>query len=129
MTENFQMEDGMLVIRLPMRAVERMVDGQPIPMLELGIELPFARKPADLSDFGCGAPQRVLVHKHQQLEAAEFDRFASRLCARTAWLEGEALAVDDPRTHCCVMVTAPGRPILFVDTQGYGYARYVARLA
>jgi hypothetical protein len=127
--ENFLIADETLTICLPFKTVSLMIDGQAVLMSELGIKLPFAHKPVDLCDFGCGTPQRVFVHMRRQLTQAEFDRFANRLTADTSWLIGTAVSIPIIGAHACVMVTAPQRPILFVDTQGYSYARYVARLA
>jgi len=128
MAKHFQIEGDTLTLRLRFTPITLIIDGLPVAMHELGASLPFARKPVDLSDFACGTPQRVFVHMHRQLTAQEFDRFAGRFMATTDWLKDTAQPVPVPGARACVMVSAPGRPILFVDTQGYSYARYVARL-
>lgn len=129
MGENFHILEDCLLIRISFKPVTLIIDGLAVHMHELGTTLPFAHKPVNLADFACGAPQRVFVHMRRQLTQGEFDQFAGRLSASTHWLEGTARSVPIPGARACIMVTAPERPILFVDTQGYRYARYVARLA
>lgn len=129
MAEIISTDAGSLWLRLDFKPVTFMINGQAVTMYELGTTLPFARKPANLADFACGAPQRVFVHARRALTQVQFDSFSNRLCAATDWLAGTAIPVPVHSAHACVMVSAPERPVLFVDTQGYGYARYVARLA
>lgn len=129
MAENFLIHEDTLLVRIRFTPVTLMIGGQPVQMLELGTRLPFAHKPVSLADFACGTPQQVFVHQRRQLTQGEFDGFAARLTASTDWLADSAQAMPIPGARACVMVTAPERPILFVDSQGYSYARYVARLA
>ena len=100
----------------------------PVTVLKLPIPLSFACKARNLSELGGGALQTVYVFKRIDMDPLGFDVFARHLCRDTDWLEGQRLALPVANARACVMVVATGRPILFIDTQGYSYARYVARL-
>lgn len=105
-------------------------NGQSIDVEELNVQLPFSRKPADLSEVGeCGSSgrYRIFVTETRAMSATEFDAFAARLLVSHAWLAGKGGYVEDGRL--CVEINAPGRPTLFVDPSGGDYARYVARIA
>lgn len=128
MTSAHEITADAITLRVSLTPTRILVGGQLITMAELGIPLPFACKAASLNDFACGKPQRVFVHAHKELTALEFDDFAGRLMRERDWLTDESHAVPLEDAHTCLMVSAPGRPVLFVDTQGYSYARYVARL-
>jgi hypothetical protein len=97
-----------------------------IQVEELGMRLPFARKPADLSEVGGSDSYRVFVTETREMSALEFDTFSARLLLSRGWLNGRGGYVEDGRL--CVEISAPGRPILFVDPSGCDYAHYVARL-
>jgi hypothetical protein len=81
-----------------------------------------------LSELGGGELEVVYVFKRIDMDPLGFDAFARNLCRDTDWLEGLFLVIPVANARACVMVVATGRPILFIDTQGYSYARYVARL-
>lgn len=100
----------------------------PVTVLKLPIPLSFACKARNLSELGGGELQTVYVFKRIDMDPLGFDAFARNLCRDTDWLEGQCLALPVANARACVMVVATGRPILFIDTQGYSYARYVARL-
>lgn len=100
----------------------------PVTVLKLPIPLSFACKARDLSELGGGRLQSVYVFKRIDMDPLGLDAFAKNLCRVTDWLEGQCLALPVANARACVMVVATGRPILFIDTQGYSYARYVARL-
>lgn len=100
----------------------------PVTVLKLPIPLSFACKARDLSELGGGVLQKVYVFTRIDMDQLGFDAFAKNLCRDTDWLEGLFLAIPVANARACVMVVATGRPILFIDTQGYSYARYVARL-
>jgi len=70
----------------------------------------------------------VYVFKRIEMDPLGFDHFARNLCRDTDWLKGQCHALPIADARACVMVVATGRPILFVDTEGSDYARYVARL-
>lgn len=93
---------------------------------ELGVRLPFTRKPANLAEVGGRGQMKVYVTETKVLTPAEFDIFAASLLVSRDWLRGKGGGIGD---GClCVEVTAPGRPYLYVNPEGGDYARYVARL-
>lgn len=115
-------------LRIPLERVSVFVGGVSRPLQKLPMRLGFARKAANLSELAGGQPEAVYVFARVDMAAIGFDSFARNLCRDTDWLEGLCLALPIADARACVMVVAPGRPILFVDTQGTSYARYVARL-
>ena len=102
------------------------VDGNDIQVEELGISLPFARKPVDLRDMSASGDYIVYVTETQTMTPEEFDGFAANLLTSRDWLSGKGGYVGNGRL--CVEVHAPGRPYLYVDPSGGDYARYAARL-
>ena len=102
------------------------VDGNDIQVEELGISLPFARKPVDLRDMSATGDYIVYVTETRTMTPEEFDGFAANLLTSRDWLTGKGGYVGNGRL--CVEVHAPGRPYLYVDPSGGNYARYVARL-
>ena len=102
------------------------VDGNGIQVEELGIRLPFARKPVDLRDMSATGDYIVYVTETRTMTPEEFDGFAANLLTSRDWLTGKGGYVGNGRL--CVEVHAPGRPYLYVDPSGGNYARYVARL-
>ena len=102
------------------------VNGQEIQVEELGVCLPFARKPCDLNDLGGSESCPVYVTETVTLTPGEFDAFAGDLLKSRDWLAGKGGYLGEGRM--CVAVHAPGRPWLFVDPSGGSYGRYVARL-
>ena len=101
-------------------------EGTAIEVEELSVRLPFARKPADLSEVGGEGNYKVFVTETREMTPAEFDGFASQLLKSRDWLNGKGGYLADGRL--CVEVRASGRPALFVDPSGGDYGRYVARL-
>ena len=93
---------------------------------ELSVRLPFARKPADISELGGSDPHTIYVTETKELTTAEFDAFAGSLLVSRDWLRGKGGGTGDG--YLCVEITAPGRPYLYVNPEGGDYARYVARL-
>ncbi|XAQ41697.1 hypothetical protein PEE19_14300 [Ralstonia solanacearum] len=92
---------------------------------KLAKRLPFARKPADLSEVRGKEYVEVYVTETKELTTAEFDDFASGLLVSRDWLRGKG---GGRLGNClCIEVTAPGRPTLYVNPEGSDYARYVAR--
>jgi hypothetical protein len=102
------------------------VGAQTLAVEELGVRLPFARKPIDLSEVGGVGQKKVFVTETRELTAIEFDAFANTLLQSRDWLSGKGGGVGDG--YLCVEVTAPGRPYLYVNPEGSDYGRYVARL-
>lgn len=117
-----------LILRVALVEHTFQIGGCALPMRELGVRLPFARKPVTLADLGGGACERVFIMSRVELDGQAFDQFAGNLTLGHDWLEMRCYALPLPDARACTMVTAAGRPILFVDTQGSSYARYVARL-
>ena len=101
-------------------------DGLAIQVEELSVRLPFARKPADLSEVGGFGNTRILVTETREMTQSDFDSFASNLMKSRDWLRGKGGGTGDG--YFCVEVHAPGRPYLYVNPEGGDYARYVARL-
>ena len=102
------------------------INGQPVVVEELGVRLPFARKPIDLNEVGGHGQIKVFVTETRVMTPAEFDAFARSLMASRDWLAGKGGGMEDG--YLCVEVTAPGRPFLYVNPERSDYARYVARL-
>ena len=101
-------------------------DGRTIRVEQLGIRLPFARKPENLRDMCTSGEDVIYVTETWTMTPEEFDGFASKLLVSCDWLTGKGGYVGQGRL--CVEVHAPGRPYLYVDPSGGDYARYVARL-
>ena len=101
-------------------------EGTAIEVEELSVRLPFARKPADLSEVGGEGNYKVFVTETREMTPAEFDGFACQLLKSRDWLSGKGGYLADGRL--CVEVRATGRPIVYVDPSGGDYGRYVARL-
>ncbi|ARU21575.1 MFS transporter [Ralstonia solanacearum] len=96
-----------------------------IQVEELAERLPFARKPADLSEVHGKEYATVYVTETRQLTAAEFDAFTCSLLMSRDWLRGKGGGTRNG--YLCIEVAAPGRPTLYVNPEGGDYARYVAR--
>ncbi len=101
-------------------------EGTDIGVEELSVRLPFARKPADLSEVGGEGNYKVFVTETREMIPAEFDIFANQLLKSRDWLNGKGGYLADGRL--CVEIRATGRPTLYVDPSGGDYGRYVARL-
>ena len=101
-------------------------EGLAIQVEELSVRLPFARKPADLSEVGGYGNTRILITETREMTTGDFDSFASNLMKSRDWLRGKGGGTGDG--YFCVEVHAPGRPYLYVNPEGGDYARYVARL-
>jgi hypothetical protein len=101
-------------------------EGLAIQVEELSVRLPFARKPADLSEVGGFGNTRILVTETRETTTSDFDAFASNLRKSRDWLRGKGGGTGDG--YFCVEVHAPGRPYLYVNPEGGDCARYVARL-
>ena len=101
-------------------------DGKDLEVEELGIRLPFGRKPATMSEIAGSEDSNVYITETREMEPAEFDNFAKNLLKSRDWLKGKGGYYGDGRL--CVEVHAPGRPYLFIDPSGSDYPRYVARL-
>ena len=65
------------------------IGGTAIEVEELGVRLPFARKPVDLSELGGNGQTRVYITETKELTPAEFDTFARSLLVSRDWLRGK----------------------------------------
>jgi hypothetical protein len=101
-------------------------EGTAIEVEELSVRLPFARKPADLSEVGGEGNYKVFVTETREMTTTEFDEFAANLLRSRDWLNGKGGTTQDG--VLCVEVCAPGRPYLYVNPEGSNYGRYVSRL-
>lgn len=101
-------------------------EGLAIQVEELSVRLPFARKPADLSEVGGFGNTKIFVTETREMTQGDFDSFASNLMKSRDWLRGKGGGTGDG--YFCVEVHAPGRPYLYVNPEGGDYARYVARI-
>ncbi len=102
------------------------VDGTDIQVEELGIRLPFARKPLDLRDMSVSGDYIVYVTETRTMTPEEFDGFAANLLTSRDWLAGKGGYLGQGRL--CVEIHAPGRPYLYVDPSGSDFCRYVAAI-
>ncbi|CBJ35898.1 hypothetical protein [Ralstonia solanacearum] len=110
------------------RSPRTVVIGDNIVQAEkLAKRLPFARKPADLSEVRGKEYVEVYVTETKELTAAEFDDFASGLLVSRDWLRSKGGRGGRLGSYLCIEITAPGRPTLYVNPEGSDYARYVAR--
>ena len=123
-----RVDDSGITVRVTFEKVTFTVSGKSVPMLKLSAPLQFTCKAFDISQLGGGWPQSVFVFHRVDLSSCDFDRFARNLLLDCAFLSGLNCAVPVVGARACVMVVCPDRPVLFVDTQGYRYARYVGRL-
>lgn len=128
MTYDVTVSEDQITLGVALESVTVVSGGVSYPLKKLPMPLSFARKAANLSELGGGSPEWVYVFARVDLDPMGFDAFARNLCRDTDWLEGMCLALPIADARACVMVVARGRPVLFVDTQGSSYARYVARL-
>lgn len=128
MTEIVASSPDCLILKFALREHEFLIDDVLVKMRELDAQLPFSRKPVSLADMGGGSPERVFIFDQVDLDAMGFDSFARNLSRDHDWLASRYELMPIAHARACVMVTSPGRPVLFVDTQGSSYARYVARL-
>lgn len=100
--------------------------GETLHVVELGVRLPFARKPESLDEMCASGNARIYITETVEMTPAEFDTFARHLYLSRDWPRGKGGNIAGG--VLCVEVHAPGRPYLYVDPSGGDYARYVARL-
>ena len=115
-----------MTINIERKPLTIQIDGQDTQVEQLGVRLPFARKPIDLKDMSASGDYFVYVLETRTMTPEEFEGFAANLLTSRDWLTGKGGYVGNGRL--CVEVHAPGRPYLYVDPSGGDYARYVARL-
>lgn len=89
----------------------------------------FVRKPRNLGDLsGYGQLFRVTVSKTVEMDEAQYDLFTAKFLYRYDFLDGEGgSALGGGHMWVKVVkVVAPNRATLYVNPEGYDYARYVA---
>ena len=64
-------------------------EGQDIQVEQLGIRLPFARKPENLGDMSASGDYIVYVTETRTMTPEEFDGFAANLLVSRDWLAGK----------------------------------------
>ena len=67
---------------------------------------------------------KAVVDKSYKLSENEYDKFVYNFMVHTTYLSGEG-GVDSDGTVHVVEITAPDRKTIYVDPEGYDYARYV----
>lgn len=103
-------------------------EGTTIQMLKLPQPLAFSRKASCLKEVQGGELATVYVFKRVDMDPMGYDHFANNLCRDTPWLLGQSYPLPIHQARACVMVVSNNRPLLFIDTEGSSYARYVSRL-
>lgn len=94
----------------------------------------FSRKACDLAEALSSLDDPAYVNPARidwahELTPAAYDEFACGLLMDVEWLGGlDGLDGNEPGIIRCVLVTAPDRPPLLVDSQGYSYARFIGLL-
>lgn len=93
----------------------------------------FFRKPMSLNEIESGAFNdegemgEARITAMVVLTAQDYDDFTSNFSLARPWLDGKGGSKNLIRQ--VVKVTAPDREDLFIDPEGYSYARYVGFLA
>lgn len=91
----------------------------------------FVRKPGDLGDVlhAASVPHwydevQVLIETERALTADEYDAFTADFFQERDWLR--AFGGRKALGHWyAIRLTAPGKRTLYVNPEGFGYARYV----
>jgi len=115
-----------MTITIERKLLTLTIEGAPLVVQELSLRLPFARKPADITDMAVTGDYVVYVTETRTMTPEEFDGFSLNFFTSRDWLAGKGGYAGQGRL--CVEVHAPGRPYLYVDPSGSNYCRYVARL-
>lgn len=94
------------------------------------LNITLIRKPQNMKEVekdmrkGNGDRVKAIVDKSYKLSADEYDKFVYNFMVHTTYLSGEG-GVDPDGTVHVVEITAPGKKTIYVDPEGYDYARYV----
>lgn len=98
------------------------------------IQVLFARKQSNLKEVleyiapwegGCVTkPTRVKITERKSLTTDEYDAFVSDFFADCDWLAGKGGFLPTGES-LAIEVICPGRQTIYVDPQGFKYARYV----
>jgi hypothetical protein len=91
----------------------------------------FVRKPCNLLELQARVNTDAEIYitrivERVELSVAEFDVFVADFSARQPWLAGKG--GGEPVIHA-IAVSAPGRPELLINPEGYDYPRFVGLLA
>lgn len=93
------------------------------------LRIRFARKPECLAEVKAAAHsdayhlERVAIAESITLTTTEYDVFTRRFLKDCSWLAGKGGGMNG--SIQAVAVTAPERTTLYVNPEGYSYARYV----
>ena len=90
------------------------------------VNVHFARKPVNLEAALLDHDREIeaaRIEATQALTSAEYDAFTANFFATQSWLVDRG-GWANGRTRV-VEVTAPNRSTLYINPEGYGYARYV----
>lgn len=94
------------------------------------LNISLVRKPLNMKEvekaIRKGEADRVkaVVDKSYKLSENEYDKFVYNFMVHTTYLRGEG-GVDSDGTVHVIEITAPARKTIYVDPEGYDYARYV----
>ena len=78
-----------LTITIERKPITVNFDGKSIEVDELGIRLPFGRKPADIKEIAAYGDYTVYVSETREMTAEEFDGFAMNLLKSRDWLKDQ----------------------------------------
>lgn len=93
------------------------------------LHIRFARKPVSLAEVKAVAEngsyrfERVQISETVNLSSQEYDVFTDGFLRDRSWLAGKGGAMNG--VNQVIAVTAPQRTTLYVNPEGYDYARYV----
>jgi hypothetical protein len=91
------------------------------------VNVHFARKSVNLEAALLDHDRNIeaaWIEARQPMTTAEYDAFTACFLADHAWLADRGGLSPSGRTRV-VEVSAPNRQTLYVNPEGYGYARYV----
>ncbi len=95
------------------------------------INITLVRKPSNLEELeqdikdGWGERTRAKVEEVKKLSTSEYDKLCKNFFAHTSWLDGKGGTALPEHVTSVIEVQAPGRKTLYIDPEGFDYARYV----
>ncbi len=95
------------------------------------ITITLVRKPTNLDEVkevikhGSGERVRAKVEEVKKLSTNEYDKLSQNFFAHTSWLDGKGGTALPENVWSVIEVQAPGRKTLYIDPEGFDYARYV----
>lgn len=90
----------------------------------------LVRKPLNMKEVdaairkGYGERVQAVVDKKYNLSKSEYEAFVHNFFRHTTYLSGEGGQNSDG-TVSVIEITAPGMKTIYVDPEGFDYARYV----